>query len=200
LATLGIAADVTDDAALAALVDAAVDHFGGIDILVCNAGVTGTPGPFSNVDMDDYDRVMATNLRSQVILANLALPHMAACGGGSCILMSSLSGLRGNGMMNTYALSKAGVAQLARNLAVEWGGRNVRVNAISPGFIATELSAPLLSDSEFMLRRMAMTPLRRPGTPEDVAGAALFLASNAGAFVTGHNLAVDGGTAITDGT
>lgn len=200
LGTLGIAADVTDRAALQGLVDGSVAALGGIDILVCNAGITGAPGPFSTVQMDDFDRVMALNLRSQVELCNLALPHIAARGGGSAILMASLSGLRGNGAINAYALSKAGVAQLARNLAVEWGPRNIRVNAISPGFIRTELSAPLMADTAFMARRMAMTPLRRPGDVQEVAGAAVFLASPASGFVTGHNLVVDGGTVITDGS
>lgn len=196
----GIAADVTDAAALDRLVARTCGELGGLDILVCNAGITGRPGPFADVDMDDYDRVMALNLRSQVVLANLALPRMAERGGGAAILISSLSGLRGNGAINAYALSKAAVAQLARNLAVEWGPRNVRVNAISPGFIRTELSAPLLANEAFMARRMAMTPLRRPGETHEVAGAAVFLASAAGAFVTGHNLVVDGGTVISDGS
>ncbi len=206
----GIAADVTDDAALGQLVDGTLSALGGLDILVCNAGITGKPGPFADADMDDYAAVMALNLRSQVVLCNLALPHIAARaknsgakdsgGGGAVVLMASLSGLRGNGRINAYALSKAGVAQLARNLAVEWGPRNVRVNAISPGFIATELSGPLLADDAFMARRMAMTPLRRAGTPDEVAGAALFLASDAGGFVTGHNLVVDGGTLVSDGS
>lgn len=200
LGCLGIVADVRDAAALEALVTGTVAAHGGLDILVCNAGITGKPGPFVDVDMEDFDRVMDINLRSQVVLSNLALPHIAARGGGSVILISSLSGLRGNGAINAYALAKAGVAQLARNLAVEWGPRNVRVNAISPGFIRTELSAPLLANEAFMARRMAMTPLRRPGEVEEVAGAAVFLASAAGAFVTGHNLVVDGGTVITDGS
>lgn len=200
LNTLGIAADVRDGAALAELVDGTVSALGGLDILVCNAGITGNPGPFAGIDMDDFDRVMAINLRSQVVLANLALPHITDRGGGSVVLISSLSGLRGNGAINAYALAKAGVAQLARNLAVEWGPRNVRVNAISPGFIRTDLSAPLMANEAFMSRRMAMTPLRRPGEVEEVAGAAVFLASPAGAFVTGHNLVVDGGTVITDGS
>ena len=187
-------------AQLADLVEGTLAHFGGIDILVCNAGITGQPGPFASIDMDDFDQVMAINLKSQVVLANLALPHIAVRGGGAVILMSSLSGLRGNGAINAYALSKAGVAQLARNLAVEWGPRGVRVNAISPGFIRTDLSAPLIANADFMSRRMAMTPLRRPGEVEEVAGVAVFLASPAGAFVTGHNLVVDGGTVITDGS
>lgn len=196
----GCPCDVGDDAALGRLVDFALDELGGLDLLVCNAGITGQAGSFAEIEMDDYARVMAINLRSQVVLCNLALPHIAAAGGGSAVLISSISGLRGNGRINAYALAKAGAAQLARNLAVEWGPRGVRVNAVSPGFIATELSQPLLDNPEFMARRMAMTPLRRPGTPLDVAGAVAFLASEAGAFVTGHNLVVDGGTMITDGS
>jgi NAD(P)-dependent dehydrogenase (short-subunit alcohol dehydrogenase family) len=200
LAMPGCPCDVADDAALARLVDCALAELGGLDLLVCNAGITGIAGPFVDIDMDDYARVMAINLRSQVVLCNLALPHIADVGGGAAVLISSISGLRGNGRINAYALAKAGVAQLARNLAVEWGPRGVRVNAVSPGFIATELSGPLLADADFMRRRMAMTPLRRPGTPEEIAGAVAFLTSPAGAFVTGHNLVVDGGTVITDGS
>ncbi|MFT4053618.1 MAG: SDR family oxidoreductase [Novosphingobium sp.] len=192
--------DVTDDAALARLVDRAIADFGGLDVLVCNAGITGKPGPFAQIDMADYARVMAVNLTSQVNLCNLTLPHIASRGGGTAVLVSSLSSLRGNGQINAYALAKAGVAQLARNLAVEWGPHNIRVNALSPGFIATELSRPLLENVEFMTRRMAMTPLRRPGTPKEVGAVAAFLASNAAAFITGQNLVVDGGTLITDGS
>lgn len=196
----GQACDVADDAALAGLVDFAGRELGGIDILVCNAGITGRPGAFAEIDMNDYARVMAINLRSQVVLANLALPRIAQGGGGAAVLMASISGLRGNARINAYALAKAGLAQLARNLAVEWGPRNIRVNALSPGFIATDLSGPLLADAAFMERRMGMTPLRRPGRPEEVAGAVAFLVSDAGGFVSGHNLVVDGGTVITDGS
>jgi len=196
----GFACDVSNDAQLAALVDFALSELGQLDVLVCNAGITGKAGSFSNIDMDDYATVMAINLRSQVVLCNLALPHIAISGCGSIILMASLAGLRGNGRINAYALAKAGVAQLARNLAVEWGPRAVRINAISPGFIATELSRPLLEDKQFMERRMALTPLRRPGTVAEIAGAAVFLATPASGFVTGHNLVVDGGTLISDGS
>lgn len=200
LGQAGITANVTDDQALAALVDGAIAELGGLDILVCNAGITGRPGPFAQIDMTDFDRVMALNLRSQVVLSNLALPHIADAGGGSVVLIASISALRGNGAINAYALSKAGVVQLARNLAVEWGPRNVRVNAIAPGFIATELSAPLMMNHDFMQRRMQMTPLRRPGEVEEIGGVAAFLASPAGAFMTGQTLVVDGGTVITDGS
>lgn len=200
LCQCGIACDVTDDAALARLVDETIALHGGLDILICNAGIPGRPGAFANVDMAEFDRVMAVNLRSQIILANLALPHIAARGGGAAVLMSSIAGLRGNAAINAYALSKAGVSQLARNLAVEWGPRNIRINAIAPGLIDTDLSRPLLHDQDFMAKRMQMTPLRRPGKPAEVASAALFLASEAGSFVTGQTLVVDGGTVITDGS
>lgn len=192
----GIACDVTDSDALAGLVEGTRSAFGGIDILVCNAGITGEAGSWS---LDDFDRVMAINLRSMVALTSLALPHMVGRG-GSVILMSSLSALRGNGSINAYALAKAGVAQLARNLAVQWGPSGVRVNAIAPGLIRTPLSEPLLANEAFMERRLQMTPLRRVGEVEDIAATALFLASDAGRFITGQQIAVDGGTSITDGS
>ena len=192
--------DVTDPAALAALVDRAVAEYGGLDVLVCNAGITGKAGPITALEEADYRRVFDINLHSMVTLANDAYPHLRARGGGSVILIASISALRGNAGINAYALAKAGVAQLARNLAVQWGPDNIRANAISPGLIRTELSAPLLSDASFMEKRMQMTPLRRPGEMTEIAGAAHFLASAAGAFVNGHNLVVDGGTTITDGS
>jgi NAD(P)-dependent dehydrogenase (short-subunit alcohol dehydrogenase family) len=113
--------------------------------------------------------------------------------------MSSIAGLRGNKSIGLYGLTKAAVAQLARNLAVEWGPQGVRVNAISPGLIRTPLASGLLGNDLFMQRRLAMTPLRRVGEPHEVAGIAVMLASRAGGFITGQNLVVDGGTLISDG-
>ncbi len=197
LAAHGIACDVTDQNALAELVTGAVAHIGGIDILVCNAGITGAAGSTS---ANDFDAVMAINLRSVVALTGLAMPELARRGGGSVVLISSLSGLRGNANINAYALAKAGLAQLARNLAVQWGPSNIRVNAVSPGLIRTEFSGPLMANEAFMTKRMAMTPLRRVGEISEIAGTAVFLCSPAGAFVSGHNLVVDGGTLITDGS
>lgn len=192
----GLACDVTDQAALAALVDGTIARFGGLDILVCNAGITDSR---ERNTAEEFDRVMAVNLRSQVALTQLALPYLETRS-GNVILISSIGGIRGNAAINSYALAKAGVAQLARNIAVQWGPKGVRANAISPGLIRTELIAQLPAGAEFMQRRMQMTPLRRIGEVEEVAGAALFLASAAGGFVNGHNLVVDGGTVITDGS
>lgn len=192
--------DVTIRHDLEASVALAAKPGGAFDILVANAGISDKMLGSTADDPDDYKRVMHVNLDSVVALCTLAMPYIKANGGGSIILMSSLAALRGNGRLGPYALTKAALAQLARNLAVEHGPDNVRANAIAPGFIRTDLAAGLLADEGFMARRMQMTPLRRPGEAFEVAGAALFLASKAGGFVTGQTLVVDGGTLITDGS
>lgn len=200
LAIQAMRCDVCSDVDQAALVDTTVDSFGALDVLVANAGIGDPMRGSLAAGHDDYRRVMATHLDSVVRLCALAVPHLRSRGGGSLILMSSLSALRGNRMIGPYALAKAALAQLARNLAVELGPDGIRANAIAPGFIHTALAEPLLADAAFMTRRMQMTPLRRPGTPNEVAGPALLLATPAGAFITGQTLVVDGGTLITDGS
>ena len=125
---------------------------------------------------------------------------LVVCPGFIDVHVHSETALRGNGAINAYALAKAGVAQLARNLAVQWGPQGVRVNAIAPGLIDTPLSAPLMADEGFMQRRMQMTPLRRTGTVDDIAAACLFLAAPGSSFITGQQIAIDGGTSITDGS
>jgi len=169
------------------------------DCLVLNAGMQGPAGPLCDVSDEDWNRVMTVNLASAHAICSEMLPAMAKRGGGSVVFMASIAGLRGNKAIGLYGLTKAALSQLARNLAVEWGPSNIRANAIAPGLIRTPLSSGLMSDEAFMQRRMAMTPLRRVGEPDEIAGAALFLASSAGAFVTGQTIVVDGGTLITDG-
>lgn len=196
----GVTCDVTRAIDQQALIDKTLEHFGRLDVLVCNAGITGTAGPITDSYPEDDLRVFDTNLHSMVALIKAAYASLKHQPSPSIILMSSIAGLRGNAAINAYALAKAGVAQLARNLAVQWGPDNIRVNAISPGLIQTAISEPLIADDAFIKRRLQMTPLRRVGQVEDIAGAALFLASDAAKFVTGHNLVVDGGTTITDGS
>lgn len=196
----GHACDVRDAAHQRELVEALARRHGGLDIVVANAGVADAAAGSARGLDDDYRRVMAINLDAVVSLCSAVVPALKQRGGGSLVLMASLAGLRGNRSLGPYALTKAALAQLARNLAVEFGPDNIRANAIAPGFIRTELSAPLLANAQFMTRRMQHTPLRRPGEPHEVAAAALFLASPGGAFVTGHTLVVDGGTLITDGS
>jgi NAD(P)-dependent dehydrogenase (short-subunit alcohol dehydrogenase family) len=198
--TLAIRCDMSDPVAVMGLGQEALDWQGKLDTLVCNAGIQGPAGALCDAGDAEWQQVFEINLRSSVRLAGCVLPAMAEHGGGSVILMSSIAGLRGNRSIGLYGLSKAAIAQLARNLAVEWGGAGIRVNAISPGLIRTPLAEDnLMSNPQFMARRLALTPLRRVGEPHEIAGAAIFLASAAGGFVSGHNLVVDGGTLITDG-
>ena len=197
---LAASADMSDADSIASLVDWTASRCGRIDVLVCNAGVQGPAGPIAETTDRDWKTVMDVNLRSAHLLAAHVAPGMAQRGEGSVILMSSIAGLRGNSAIGLYGLSKAALAQLARNLAVEWGPRGVRVNAISPGLIRTPLAGSLLGNEEFMRRRLAATPLRRVGEPAEIAGAVVFLASRAGGFVNGHNLVVDGGTTVSDGS
>ena len=199
LGAIGITCDVGDDGAIASLVAQTVERFGGIDILVSNAGIQGGPAA-DPLDMSVFDRVLAINLRSMVVLTKHALQHMVGREGASVTLMASISAIRGNARIEAYALAKAGVSQLARNLAVQWGPKGIRANAIAPGLIDTRLADHLKSDAAFMARRMQMTPLRRMGDPREIAGTAVFLASPAGGFVNGQVLVVDGGTTITDGS
>lgn len=198
LQAIGQPCDVAVDQDLEALVGAARDRWGGVDILVCNAGVNPHHGPAAETSDAAYDRIMQVNLRSAFKLSNLVAPLMAAQRDGAIIVISSLSGLRGNRAIGAYGMSKAASAQLARNLAVEWGPFNVRANAISPGLIETDFAAPILASEPHLAKRLLQTPLRRVGSPQEIAGCAIFLASAAGAFVTGHNLVCDGGTLIAD--
>ena len=198
-AVTGIPCDVAYRQELEDLVRATLDLHGRIDILVCNAGIAPHMGPIASAGDVDWDRTMTVNLRSVLWLTSLVIPGMAERREGSVIIVSSIAGLRGNKALGLYGVSKAGSAQLARNLAVEWGPSNVRVNAISPGVIETQFASPMLEDAAVMQRRIALTPLRRVGQPHDVAGVALLLASSAGAFMTGQNIVIDGGTMIGDG-
>jgi NAD(P)-dependent dehydrogenase (short-subunit alcohol dehydrogenase family) len=181
---------------LQALVDASLAKWGTIDILVCNAAVNPYYGPLATLPDDAYEKVMGANVRSNVWLCNMVLPAMVAGGGGSVILMSSIAGFKGSRMLGVYALSKAADAQLARNLAVEWGPQNVRANCLAPGIIRTEFAKALYDDRAVYEEALRHYPLGRLGEVEDVAGAAVFLASRAGAFVTGQTLVIDGGTTI----
>lgn len=199
LDVIGIACDVADRTQLQGLVDQSFAQRKRIDVLVCNAGVAPHMGPIASASDQEWDLTMNVNLRSVLWLTSMVIPAMAQRRDGRVILTSSLSSVRGNKAIGLYGLSKAGVAQLARNLAVEWGPSNICVNAIAPGLIRTEFAKPLLENPEVLARRLSLTPLRRPGEVNEIAGVAVMLASAAGAFITGQNLIVDGGTTISDG-
>jgi len=181
---------------LQALVDATLAHYGAIDVLVCNAATNPYMGPLQKISDEAFDKIMGTNVRSNVWLCNMVIPQMAARGGGAVILLSSIASIQGTRLLGAYALSKAADSQLARNLAVEWGAKNVRVNCIAPGIVRTDFAKALYENPQIHTMAVAHYPLGRLGEVEDIAGAAVFLAARAGAFVTGQTIVVDGGTTI----
>jgi NAD(P)-dependent dehydrogenase (short-subunit alcohol dehydrogenase family) len=175
------------------LLDTTRARWGGLDVLVCNAAVNPWFGP--SIDMPDeaFDRVMNTNVRSNVWLCNMAIPLMLERGSGSIIIVSSIGGFQGSDTLGAYCLSKAADLQLARNLAVEWGGRGIRANCIAPGLVRTDFARALWENPDILAKTVQHTPMRRIGEPDEIAGAAVFLASSASSFMTGQALVIDGG-------
>jgi NAD(P)-dependent dehydrogenase (short-subunit alcohol dehydrogenase family) len=179
-----------------ALIKGTLDRWGRIDTLVCNAAVNPYYGPMSGLSDEAFDKIMGSNVKSNLWLANLALPHMAGAGGGSLIIVSSIAGIRGNAIIGAYGISKAADFALARNLAIEWGEKNIRVNCIAPGLIKTDFARALWEDEKAMKVRLAQTPLRRIGEPDEIGGIGAFLASPAARFITGQIIVADGGVTI----
>jgi NAD(P)-dependent dehydrogenase (short-subunit alcohol dehydrogenase family) len=191
-----VGVDLAAPGSASTVVAAAVERWGRLDTVVANAGAAiDAPGP---IDLDALDRMYALHVRSVAELANAAVPVIAEGGGGAFLVMSSLAGLRGNRVLSGYGMTKAANAQLVRNLAVQWGHAGVRANAISPGVIATDFARPITDDPATATRRLEQTPLGRFGRVEEIAGAVVWLASSAGAFTTGQNLVIDGGTLVAD--
>jgi NAD(P)-dependent dehydrogenase (short-subunit alcohol dehydrogenase family) len=181
---------------LQALVDATVRKWGGIDIVVANAAANPYYGPLAGISDDAFDKIFANNVKSVLWLAGMTLPGMAQRGGGSFTLVGSIGGLLANTVIGAYGMSKAAGHHLVRNLAAEWGPKNVRVNAIAPGLVKTEFARALWEDEARRAERIAATPLRRLGEPRDIGGVAVFLASDASAFITGQVIVADGGVTI----
>lgn len=178
---------------LQALVDQTHATFGKIDILVCNAALNPAYGPMSKITDDAFDKILGANIRSNHWLAQMVLPDMIEKKDGAIIIVSSVGGYRGSQVIGTYCISKAADLQLARNLAVENGPHNVRVNCLAPGLVKTDFARALWDTPEAERRSSSGTPLRRLGEPDDIAGAAVFLASRAGAWMTGQSIIIDGG-------
>ncbi|HXI67894.1 MAG TPA: SDR family oxidoreductase, partial [Steroidobacteraceae bacterium] len=180
------AAHVGHKQELEALVDTTIAKWGRIDILVCNAATNPHFGPSISITDAALEKVVQTNLYSNIWLCNLTLPRMAERKDGVVIIISSVAGFYGTPLLGAYAISKAADMQLARNLAVEWGPQNIRVNCIAPGVIRTHFAKALWADPERAAALARRYPLRRLGEPEDVAGIAVMLASRAGNFITGQ--------------
>jgi NAD(P)-dependent dehydrogenase (short-subunit alcohol dehydrogenase family) len=196
---VAIACNISRKEDLRSLVDSSIKQWGGIDILVCNAAVNPYYGPSIDMPDDAYDKVMNSNVRSNFWLCNMVLPQMAQRGGGSVIIISSIAGLLGSTTLGVYGLSKAADMALARNLCVEWGPKNIRANCIAPGLVRTDFAKALWDDPKVYQQTVKVYPLRRIGEPDEIAGAAVFLAGPSGSFMTGQTIVIDGGGVVGRG-
>lgn len=182
---------VQDD--LESLVATTLERWGGIDILVCNAAVNPHFGPSADTSRDAYDKIMRSNVWSNFWLCNRVLPQMAERGGGSVIIISSVAGMLGSPSIGVYGISKAADMALARNICVEWGAKNIRANCIAPGLVRTDFARALWENPKIHDHVVKSYPLRRIGEPDEIAGAAVFLAAPSGSFITGQTIVIDGG-------
>ena len=181
---------------LQALVDATRAKWGRLDIVVANAASNPHYGPITAIADDAFDKIITNNVKSVLWLAAMTLPAMGERRAGSFIVVGSIGGIKANTVIGAYGISKAADHHLVRNLAAEWGPRNVRINAIAPGLVKTEFARALWEDEARAKERIQATPLRRLGEPRDIGGIAVFLASDAAAFITGQCIVADGGVTI----
>jgi NAD(P)-dependent dehydrogenase (short-subunit alcohol dehydrogenase family) len=188
-----IACNISRRDEVEALINGTIKHYGQLDILVCNAAVNPYYGPLLKITDEAFDKIMGSNVKSNIWLSSLAIPKMAERGGGSVVIISSIGGLRGSTVIGAYGISKAADFALCRSLAGEWGPKNVRVNCIAPGLVKTDFARALWEDEANLKRRTATTPLRRIGEPHEIAGAVVYLASDASTFMTGQTIVIDGG-------
>jgi NAD(P)-dependent dehydrogenase (short-subunit alcohol dehydrogenase family) len=180
------------------LIEETRQRLGAVDILVCNAAINPYYGPIENTPDEIFDRMMSVNVRCNLNLAALVRPGMAERKSGVILIISSIAGISGNVALGAYAITKAADMQLVRNLAVSWGRDGIRVNAIAPGLIKTDFAKALWDNPEILAATLRQTPLGRIGDPGDIAGAAVMLASDAGKFITGTTIVIDGGITVAN--
>lgn len=193
---IAIPANIASKDDLQRLVDETGATFGRIDVLVCNAATNPYAGPMGGITDEQFGKILQNNVVSNHWLIQMVAPQMLARKDGAIIVISSIGGLRGNALIGAYNISKAADMQLVRNLAVEWGPSNVRVNCIAPGLVQTDFARYLWENPEVLKTVTDPAPLKRIGQPDEIAGAAVFLASKAASYVTGQTLVVDGGLTI----
>ena len=193
---IAVPANISSKEDLQNLVDQTMAAFGKITTLVCNAASNPYYGPMGGISDDQFTKILANNVIANHWLIQMVSPQMLERKAGSIMIVSSIGGLRGTPVIGAYAISKAADLQMARNLAVEFGPSNVRVNCIAPGLIRTDFAKALWENPE-TLKRATAYPLRRIGEPDEIAGAAVYLASDASTFMTGVALVLEGGATIS---
>lgn len=196
---IAVAANISRKEDLQTLVDATRKAFGKITALVCNAASNPYFGPSLGISDDQFRKIMDNNILSNHWLISMVAPEMLERGEGSITIVSSVGGLKASTVIGAYCISKAADMQMARNLAEEFGPQGVRVNCIAPGLIRTDFAKALWENPDILKRSTQKSPLRRIGEPEEIAGAAVFLASRAGGFTTGQTFVIDGGNTISGG-
>src|ERR1700761_7141526 len=193
---VAIAANISSKENLQHLVDESTRTFGKIDVLVCNAASNPYYGPLGGISDEQFRKILDNNIVANNWLISMVVPQMIARKDGSIIIVSSIGGLKGSTILGAYAISKAADMQLARNLACEYGKHNIRVNCIAPGLIKTDFAKALWDNPDTLKASTARSPLLRIGIPDEIAGAAVFMGSRAGDFMTGQTIVIDGGATI----
>ena len=197
LEAIAIAANMGNVEEAQNLIDQTVDAYGGIDIIINNAAANPVFGPIQNTEERAFDKILDVNLKGPFELCKKAYPILKQRGGGSIINISSIGGLTPEHGIGIYSVSKAGLINLTKAMAQDWGSDNIRVNAICPGLIKTKFSEALWGNEPILDRFLQHIPLNRVGTSEDIAGLAVYLASDAAAYCTGGVYLIDGGYAAT---
>lgn len=193
---IAVPANIASKEDLQRLVDETIQAFGQIDILVCNAASNPYAGPMAGISDEQFEKILRNNVLANHWLVQMVAPGMVERRDGAILVISSIGGLRGNALIGAYNVSKAADMQLVRNLAVEFGPSNVRVNCIAPGLVQTDFARYLWENPELLKQVTDPAPLKRIGQPDEIAGAAVFLCSKAAAYTTGQTLVVDGGLTI----
>lgn len=192
-----IPANISDDSQLKNLVNETIKKIGKIDVLVCNAATNPFMGSMLDMPIEKFDKVMHNNIRSNQVLCNLVLPEMVNREDGSIIIISSIAAIKGSPILGAYNISKAADVMIVKNIAAEFGNKNIRANSIAPGLIKTDFAKALWENPDILKSLLKSTPMQRIGEPDEIAGVAVMLASDAGNYINGQTIVVDGGTTIT---
>jgi NAD(P)-dependent dehydrogenase (short-subunit alcohol dehydrogenase family) len=191
-----IACNIAEDEQLKYLVDKTIETLGSIDTLICNAATNTFMGSMLDMDIKQFDKVMHNNIRSNQLLCNMCLPHMIEKNDGTIIIISSIAAIKGSAFLGAYNISKAADVMIVKNIAAEFGHKNIRANSIAPGLVKTDFAKGLWENPDILNKVLESNPMRRIGEPDEIAGAAILLSSNAGSYINGQTIVIDGGTTI----